>query len=171
MSKDKENEIRYRLKILSQIEPSQEASEAAVKKVKDTLEKNQGSSGTQIRRPFFNIAILKFAIAAVLLMCFGFIAGRLAAPAQPDMEEIQELVDARLVKFAEQTLAASSTLMDQRINEMIVLVEAARENDRRQIAAALDKIVYDIRTDTARLGNGLVTLAARTNDLHKYEQN
>ena len=171
MSKDKENEIRYRLKILSQIEPSQEASEAAAQKVKDTLEKTQSGSGTRIRRPFFNAAILKFAAAAVLLIGLGFIAGRLAAPAQPDMEDIQKLIDARLSKFAEQTLAASSTLMDQRINEMIVLVEAARENDRKQIAAALDKIMYDIRADTDRLGSGLVALAARTNDLHKYEQN
>ena len=171
MSKDKENEIRYRLKILSQIEPSQETSEAAVQKVKDTLEKTQSGSDTRIRRPFFNAGILKFAAAALLLLGLGFISGRLASPAQPDMEDIQKLIDARLSKFAEQTLAASSTLMDQRINEMIVSIEAARENDRKQIAAALDKIVYDIRTDTARLGNSLVTLAERTNELHKYEQN
>jgi len=171
MSKDKENEIRYRLKILSQIEPSQESSEAAVQKVKDALEKNQGGSGTRIRRPFFNTVILKFAAAAVLLIGVGFIAGRLATPAQPDMGEIQELVDARLAKFAEQTLAASGTLIDLRVGEVIASVEAARENDRRQIKAALDKIVYDRRADTARLGNSLVTLAARTNELHKYEQN
>ena len=87
------------------------------------------------------------------------------------MEEIQELVDARLEKFAEQTLAASGTLIDLRLGEVIASVEAARENDRKWIAAAFDKIVYDIRTDTARLGNSLVTLAARTNELHKYEQN
>ena len=171
MSKDKENEIRYRLKILSQIEPSQEKSKAAVQKVKDTLEKNQDTSGKRIRRPFFNTAMLKFATAAVFLIGFGFIAGRLAAPAQPDMQEIQKLVDARLAKFAEQTLAASSTLMDQRINEVIVLVEAARENDWKHIAAALNKLEYDRRADTDRLGNSLVTLAARTNELHKYEQN
>jgi hypothetical protein len=171
MSKDKENEIRYRLKILSQIEPSPETSKVAVQKVRDTLEKTQSGSGARIRRPFFNTAILKFAAAAVLLIGFGFIAGRLAAPAKPDMGEIQELVDARLAKFAEQTLGASSTLMDQRINEVIVLVEAARENDRKQIATALDKIVYDIRADTDRLGNSLVTLAAQTDELHKYEQN
>jgi hypothetical protein len=54
---------------------------------------------------------------------------------------------------------------------MILLVEAARENDRKWIAAALDKIEYDRRADTVRLGNSLVTLAARTNELHKYEQN
>jgi hypothetical protein len=171
MPKDKESEIRYRLKILSQIEPSPETSEATVQKVKDTLEKTQGSSGTRIRRPFYNTSILKFASAAVLLIGFGFIAGRLAAPEQPDMQEIQELVDTRLEKFAEQTLAASGTLIDLRLGEMIGLVEAARENDRKWIAAALNKLEYDRRADTDRLGNSLVTLAAQTNELHKYEQN
>ena len=87
------------------------------------------------------------------------------------MEEIKLLVETECAKTAENTLAASATLMDRQRNEIIGLVEAARQSDRQWIAAAFDKIESDRRVETNRLGNSLIALAARTNERSLYKQN
>jgi hypothetical protein len=169
MSNDKENQIRFRLKILSQIEPKERAAHEAIEKVRDSLTKSKRqheSAAVRMFRIVFSAQTLKFATAAVILIGIGFIAGRLAVPAQPDidMQQIQSMIDTRCAQFAEKTLAASSTLMDQRMNEMIGLIEAAREKDRQWVAAAFEKIENDRRADNNRVGNSLIALAARTNE-------
>jgi len=137
----------------------------------------------------------------VLLIGLGFITGRLFVPApdmeelQAALEpairqelqeqwrqayatgftqiknELAEQFSRDLAEFAEQTLAASSNMTDQRLNELVQLIEAARAKDRQWIAAALEKIEFNRRQDNTRLGNGLVTLATRTNDLRRIEEN
>ena len=69
-----------------------------------------------------------------------------------------------LTQFAAQTLAACGTQTDQRLKELIQLIEAARIQDRRRTEDALDHI-------ESQFGNGLVTLAARTDELQRLEQN
>ncbi len=204
MSEKDEQQIRYRLKVLSQIEPSSEGLERAKERIRDTLsstEERPKSSDTRIWQVFCNIQTLKIAAAAVLLIGLGFITGRLFVPA-PDMEELQAALEPAirqelqeqwrqayatgftqiknelaeqfsrdLAEFAEQTLAASSNMTDQRLNELVQLIEAARAKDRQWIAAALEKIEFNRRQDNTRLGNGLVTLATRTNDLRRIEEN
>ena len=176
MSNNKENEILFRMETLSKIEPSEKASKDAIEKVRNELLKNQKQkeeSGTKILSMIFIIKMMKFTAAAVVLLATGFIIGRLAAPAQPNinMEEIQLLVDKKCADMAEKTLAAASTLMDQRTNEVVGLIEAARQNDRQWVAAAFEKIETDRRADTKRLGNSLVVLAARTSEMQSYKQN
>lgn len=201
MSEKDENQIRYRLKVLSQIEPSPNASQRAVQNVRNTLANQKIKTGREIIRLFFN----RFAAAAVLLIGLGFIAGRLFAPAQPDMQELQAALEPairqniltqinvqwqeayvnsftqikdelgrqmsrEMTEFAEQTLAASSTLTDQRLKELIQLIEAARVKDRQWIAAALEQIELSRRQDNARIG-GLVTFATQTNQLRRIEEN
>jgi len=73
-------------------------------------------------------------------------------------DELARQVRRDLMEFAAQTLAASGTRTDQRLNELIQLIEAARIQDRRRMASAFDYI-------ESRFGNGLVTLAARTDEL------
>ena len=73
-------------------------------------------------------------------------------------DELARQVRRDLTEFAAQTLAASGTRTDQRLMELIRLIEAARIQDRRRMAAAFDYI-------ESRFGNGLVTLAARTDEL------
>lgn len=213
MSQKDESQIRYRLKVLSRIEPSSESSRRAVQNVRDALENQEIKSGSKIVNFFFSSRALKFAAAAVLLIGVGFIAGRLLAPAQPDLQELQaalevslksslgpairqdlleqinkqwqqeyainyaqiknelqQQISLELTEFAEQTLAASSALTDQRLKELIQLIEAARIKDRQWIAAALEKIELNRRQDTARIG-GLVRFAAQTNRLRQIDEN
>ena len=169
MNNDKENPIRFRLKILSQIEPSEQAIGSAMEKTKETLVKSQKQEEDKVVRTsgaFILGQILKYAIAAVILIGVGFIAGRLAIPAQPEinMDEIQAMMDKKCADNAEKILAASSTVIDKRMNEMINVIEAARQKDRQWTAAAFEKIENDRRTDNNRFGDSIVALASRTSN-------
>jgi len=72
--------------------------------------------------------------------------------------ELTRQVRRDLMEFAAQTLAASGTRTDQRLMELIELIDAVRLQDRQRMAAAFDYI-------ESRFGGGLVTLAARTDEL------
>lgn len=78
-------------------------------------------------------------------------------------DELARQVRRDLAEFAAQTLAASGKRTDQRLNELIQLIEAARIQDRQRMASAFDYI-------ESRFGNGLVTLAARTDELFGAER-
>jgi len=204
---EKKEQIRYRLKILSQIEPSPEAAQRAIQNVRDNLtdarQEHEGI-GTKIIRIVSNGHSLKFAVAAILLIAAGFIAGRFFSPEQ-DIEALQTPLETavtqnvlaqineqwqkeyarnytqikdelsrqmshEMAELTEQTLAASSTITEQRMKELIQLIEAARVKDRQWIAAALEQIELNRRQDNARIGN-LVTFAAQTNQSQQIEQN
>ncbi|MHC4309554.1 MAG: hypothetical protein ACYSSN_06390 [Planctomycetota bacterium] len=200
MSKIDENQIHRHLKTLSQIEPTSEATDRAMERIRNTLtgkekERENTSVWSVMKRP-----IAKLAAAAVLLIAAGYAVGRLTTP-QPDMEqlqsaletslraslieemnnrwqttftancvrlkdELQQQVRRDLTEFATQTLAASNTLTEQRLMKLVELIETARARDRRQIAAALEKIEYDKHL----LGNGLVALASQTSELRDTKQ-
>jgi len=227
MSQIDENQILDRLKNLSQVGPTKEASDRAMQKVRDTLmsEKAIPKRGTGFQpvrtRPGWPCHVLslkavfrrrlplflvKLAAAAVLMIGAGFIGGRLSAPEPLNVQELQAALESSLksslepairqellsqmddrwqstltvsqaqikdelaqqvrrdlMEFAAQTLAASGTRTDQRLMELIRLIEAARIQDRRRMAAAFDYI-------ESRFGNGLVTLAARTDELLDAER-
>ena len=200
MSKIDENQIRRRLKLLSQVEPTSEATDRAKERVRNTLthKENRPESTTVwalLKRP-----ISMLAAAAVLMIGLGYAVGRLSAPG-PDMEQLhsaletslraslveemdrrwksafavncvqlkddlQQQVRRDLTEFAAQTLAASNTRTEQRLIQLIDLIENARARDRRQIASALEKIEFD----KSRLGRGLVALAAQTSKLRGTKQ-
>jgi hypothetical protein len=204
---EKKEQIRYRLKILSQIEPSPEAAQRAVQNVRETLtnsKQENESIGTKIIRMVSNGHVVKFAAAAILLIVVGFIVGRFFSPEQniealqaslvPAVtqnvlaqindqwqkeyarnytqikDELSRQMSQEMAEFTEQTLAASSTITDQRVKELIQLIEAARVKDRQWIAAALEQIEINRRQDNARIGS-LVTFAAQTNQSQRIEQN
>jgi hypothetical protein len=87
----------------------------------------------------------------------------LAASHAQIKDELARQVRRDLAEFAAQTLAASGTRTEQRLMELIQLIEAARVQDRQRMAAAFDYI-------ESRFGNGLVTLAARTDELFGAER-
>jgi len=211
MSKIDENKIHHRLKILSQIEPSSEATGRAIQQARDTLinEKSRHSASTRIWRNIFKSPITKLAAAAVLLIAVGYTVGRVSAPPPLDMErlqaalesslkaslepairedlivqlneqwqsafaancaqlkeELQRQVRRDLTEFAAQTLAASGTLTNQRLIELIQLIEAARRRERQQIEAAFEQI----EQEKIQLRNGLLAVAAQTNELLDTKQ-
>jgi flagellar biosynthesis regulator FlaF len=200
MSKIDENQIRRHLKTLSQIEPTSEATDRAMEKVRDSLSDKKKMRESTSLRQFPKRPIAKLAAAAVLLIAVGYAVGRLTTP-QPDMEqlqsaletslrasltkdmdhrwksafaanciqlkdELQQQVRRDLTEFAAQTLAASNSRTEQRLIQLINLIETARARDRRQTAAALEKIEYDKKL----LGKGLVALAAQTSELRDIKQ-
>lgn len=94
MSKIDENQIRRHLKTLSQIEPTPEASDRAMERVRAALvgkQENRGSKGTSVW-PVMKRPIAKLAAAAVLLIAVGYAVGRLTTP-QPDMEQLQSALE------------------------------------------------------------------------------
>jgi hypothetical protein len=208
MSKIEENEILHRLKLLSQIEPTSEATEQAIKRARSALagkENRRQNSRTKIWSTIFKSNLSKLAAAAVLFVAAGFAIGRLTTPA-PDIEQLQSALESSLraslteemdqrwqkaftancikfkdelqqqvrrdlTEFASQTLAASSTLTEQRLIQLIDLIEAARERDRLQVASALEEMELNRLQDKSQLGEGLVALAAQTSELRDKTPN
>jgi len=76
-------------------------------------------------------------------------------------EELQRQVRRDLTEFATQTLAASGSLTNQRLMELIQLIEATRRRERQQIEAAFEQI----EQEKILLRNGLLAVAAQTNEL------
>jgi hypothetical protein len=210
MSEMDENKIYERLDHLSRIEPTQQASDRARQRVRDALTERQEkdkSASPRILKAIFKGSLLKLAAAAILLICSGYIAGRLSAPEPLDVEALQANLESSLKSslettirqellgemedrlqvalagdretlkqelhlqvgrdmqgFAEQTLTTVDNLMDQRFMEFARMVEEARIRERQRVAAAFDYI-------GSRFGDGLVTLAAHTNELQRPGQN
>jgi len=198
MSQIDENQIRDRLKNLSQVEPAKKAADRAMQKVRDALMSEKAIPKLRLRLPHL---VAKLAAAAVLMVGAGFIGGRLSAPEPLDVQELQAVLEsslksslvpviqqellsgmddrwqstltannarvqdelARQVRrdlelFADQTLTTIGNLTDQRLMEFARVIEAARIKERQRVAAAFDYI-------ESRFGGGLVTLAARTDEL------
>ena len=86
-------------------------------------------------------------------------------------DELHQQVRRDLAEFADQILAASGTLTEQRLMELIQLIEDARMRDRQRVATALEKIEFNRLQDKTLFGSGLVTLAAQTSELLETKQN
>jgi len=185
MSNIDENEILRRLEKLSQIKPTSESTERAINRARLGFTWGTVTRSYKIKSPIF-----KFAAVAVLLICAGYIIGRVLSPQPVDIEQLRAEIEASLksslaasceqiknelhqqvqrdlTEFAAQTLAASTTMTDQRLMELIRLIDAARMQDYLRVAAAIEKI----EMDKTKLGNSLIALASRTNELSRNEQN
>ena len=80
-------------------------------------------------------------------------------------DEFQQQVRRNLMEFATQTLAYTGNQTDLRLAELIQQIDAARLRDRRRVEAAFQYIESNRLLDKSQFGKGLVTLAARTNEL------
>jgi hypothetical protein len=214
MSKTDEDQIRDRLKRLSQVEPTHEAADRAIQRVRDAMTNREEGRRVGLAPPSLISRLMKLAAAAVLMIGAGYIAGLVSAPRPLDVEELQATLESSLrsslepairrellkevndrwqsafaancaqlkdelqrqvrrdlTEFAAQTLAASGTLTNQRLMELVQLIEAARVQDRRRVAEALEQIELNRLEDRTRFGDGLVTLAAQTNELLGIKEN
>jgi len=86
-------------------------------------------------------------------------------------DEFQHQVRRDLMEFATQTLAYAGRQTDQAIDELARKIYAALVQDRQRVAEALQYVESNRLQDRSQFGNGLVTLAARTNELLSPEQN
>ena len=77
-------------------------------------------------------------------------------------DDILQQLHRDMVDFATRTLAASRSITDLRMTELIRLIESARERDRQRVAFALGQIEVNRQRDRIQLGSGLQLLASLT---------
>ncbi len=68
-------------------------------------------------------------------------------------------------EIAGMTLTASRTATEQRLEELIALIEAARTIDHWQVARALEQVESNRLQDRTRFGESLVSLASLKNEM------
>jgi hypothetical protein len=195
MSKIDNNQIHNRLKTLSQIEPSSESTRRAVQRTRDALlnkDNNQQYAGAKIWRNIFGNPIAKLAAAAVLMIGFGYIGGRLSVPQPLDVEELRTAVRNDLAKEMNErwqsAFAANCARLKDELQQQVRrdltefatqtlaasgtltnqrLMELARliEAARIKDRQRIEKAFEQIEFYQARLGKSLVAIASRTNKL------
>jgi hypothetical protein len=87
----------------------------------------------------------------------------LSAESETLKQELARQVHRDMDTYAEQTLTTVGNLMDQRLMNFARMIEAARIKERQRVAAAFDYM-------GSRFGDGLVTLATRTDNLLDTER-
>jgi hypothetical protein len=85
-------------------------------------------------------------------------------------EDLSRQFHRDLRECAARTLAASRVTTEQRLAELIRLIEAARTVDHYQVAVALERIELKRLQDKTRFGEGLVRLAAYGNEIPGNQQ-
>ena len=136
MSTIDDNQIHNRLKILSQIEPSSESTDRAIQRTRDALINKENAhqyTGTTIWRNIFMNPIIKFAAAAVLMIGFGYIGGRLSAGQPLDVEEFRTALESSLRTSLEPALREGLTeQMDERWQSVFAANCAQLKNELQQ---------------------------------------
>ena len=129
MSQIDENKILDRLKKLSQVEPTKEASERAVQKVRDTLMSEKAIPKLRLRLPHI---VAKLAVAAVLMIGAGFVGGRLSAPKPPDAQQLQAAMESSLKSSLEPVIRRQ--LQDEFDNRLQSALSAQRDTLKQELA-------------------------------------
>jgi hypothetical protein len=79
-------------------------------------------------------------------------------------DELSEQYQQELNRAAVQTLAASNTVTNELLTELLDAIQAAQIQDRRRVAAALEQIELNRLRDRNQLSSAFETLAVRTED-------
>jgi hypothetical protein len=195
MSTINDNQIHDRLKILSQIEPSSESTGRAVQRAREALiNKDNTLQNTRLTiwRNIFTNPIIKFAAAAVLMLGFGYIGGRLSAGQPLDVEELRISVRNDLAKEMnerwESAFAANCAQLKDELQQQVRrdlmefatqtlaasgtltnqrLIELARliEEARIKDRERIEKAFKQLELNQTQLGKSLVAIASRTSEL------
>jgi len=128
MSKLDDNQIHERLERLSQIEPSQEASDRARRRVRDTLMREKTIPKLRLRLPPI---IVKLSTAAVLLIGIGFLVGRFSAPEPMDVETLQATLQSSLKSSLEESIRRE--LLDEMENRLQSALASERESLKQDL--------------------------------------
>jgi len=86
-------------------------------------------------------------------------------------DELNQELQHKINQSAVQFLADSQDMTDQRLKELILLIERIRIYDRQRIVEALDQIESNRLWDKTQLLAGLQIVTAKTNDLSSIEEN
>jgi hypothetical protein len=201
MSKTDNNQIHNRLKILSQIEPSSESTGRAMQRTRDALLNKENAhqyTGTRIWRNIFKNPIIKFAAAAVLMIGFGYIGGRLSTGQSLDVEElriaIQEDLSEEMNERWQSAFAVNCAQIKDELQQQVRrdLMEFATQtlaasgtltNQRlmelaRLIEAArikdrerIETAFKQIEFNQTQLGKSLLAIASRKNEVLDIKEN
>lgn len=79
-------------------------------------------------------------------------------------DEVGRQLRSDMNEFGVQVLAASGTVTDRRLTELIEAIDAAQTQERRWIAAALERIELNRLQDKSQLRNDLARFAVVTGD-------
>jgi hypothetical protein len=200
MSEIDDKRIHDRLKRLSQVEPTQGATDRAMQRVRDTLMSEKAipnpstspRAALRLRLPHF---VSKMAAAAVLLIGVAFLAGRLSAPKPLEAEALQGMIRQELLDEMENrlqsTLACERESLKQELHQQMgqdmkifaeqTLTAVGNLTDQRfmefarMVEAARIKdrqrVAAALNYMGSRFGDGLVTLASHTSELQRTNQN
>jgi hypothetical protein len=151
--------------------------------------KAQGRFGIAGRRPLWRI--LQVAALLIVVIGLGFVGGRFSVDSHVDVDQLRADLEMSLkssfetslaangsqLKFdiltllredltvlTAQTLEASRGMTDQRLAELIRLIETVRQQDRKQIVMALEQIEQDRLRDKIQINQGFKTLVAYASD-------
>jgi hypothetical protein len=195
MSKIDDNQIHNRLKILSHIEPSSESTDRAVQRTREVLLNKSSSkqyTGTTTWRNIFENQIIKLAAAAILMIGFGYIGGRLSVPQPMDTEELRASIQNDLAQemnerwqsaFAANCARLKDELQQQvrrdltefaaqtlaasgtMTNQRLMELAQLIEAARIKDRQRIEKAFEQIELYQTQLGKSLVAIASRTNEL------
>ncbi len=201
MSKIDDNQIQDRLKILSQIEPSSECTDRAVQRTRDALlnkENTRRYAGVTTRRNIFKNPLIKFAAAAVLMIGFGYIGGRLSAGQTLDVEELRTAIRNDLAKEMDarwrSAFAANCAQLKDELQQQVrrdltefatqTLAASGTMTNRRLMELAqlieaarikdrqrIETAFKQIELSQTQLGKSLLAIASRTNEMRDIKEN
>lgn len=193
MSKTDDNQIHERLKILSQIEPSSEATDHAVQRTRSVLlnkDNTRQYAWPTIWRNIFKNPIIKLVTATILMIGFGYIGARLSATQPLDIEELRTTIRNDLAKEMNERWQSAFTAncaqlkdeLQQQVRRDLMefaaqtlaasgtmtnqrLIELAQliEAARIRDRERIEKAFQQIELNQTRLGKSLLTIASRTN--------
>jgi hypothetical protein len=195
MSTTDDNQIQNRLKNLSQIEPSAEATDRAVQRAREAVLNKKNVRHSERRKISLNILsnpIIKYAAAAVLMIGFGYIGGRLSIGQPLDVEELRTAIQNDLVKEMDErwqsAFAANCAQLKDELQQQVRrdlmefatqtlaasgtmtnqrLMELAEliEEARIKDRQRIEKAFQQIELNQSQLGKSLLAIASRKNEL------
>jgi hypothetical protein len=151
--------------------------------------KAQARFGALRTRPLWRIVQVAALLIAVIGL--GFVGGRFSVGSRVDVDQLRADLETSLKSSFEtslaangtqlksdiltllrqdlgalttQTLEASQVMTDQRLTELIRLIETVRRQDRKQIVTALEQIEQDRFRDKIQINRGFKTLVAYARD-------
>ena len=135
MSQINDNEIHERLKNLSQVEPTKEATDRAIQKARDSLITGEGRR-VGLAPPSLINGLMKLAAAAVLMVGAGFIGGRFSAPEPLNVQELQAALESSLKSSLE------PALRQEMLSEIDNRLQLALANDSDMLRQELARQVH-----------------------------
>ena len=176
MSKIDDNQIQDRLKTISQIKPGSESIYRAIQKTRQALinkENTQQYAGNKIWLNVFKNPVIKFAAAAVLMICFGYIGGRFSGQQPVDIEELRTAIRNDLTKEMDErwktAFTANCTQLKDELHQQVLSGYKDTKEIRRQ-SDEIKKTIVELKGELNVLYKKLKADAKKRLDMAKKEK-